>query len=382
MSEEKIYTAAIVGCGRIGYSLGHDEKREQPASHTMAFLENPRISLVAGCDSDEEVIKQWHQENQKALIFTSSEEMYKKVKPEIICIAVNEESHLKEAVAAIKTKPKLVILEKPVAVNMDQAFEIKHAAEENGIPIIVNHERRFSEDYLLAKSYMAHIGTLQCIRATLCSSLAVYASSSEETGAYSLLHDGTHLADAILFFLEDLNNPSSTMEILENPVQNNNAASKNDILLNKPLTVDTTKKITVNTLLKRPVLTGIVRDENGKIRQLCAHYSSHICPDVEFFISGRSKYFGFDIEIFGTEGKICIGNGYCKFYKTGESKLYSNLNSLVSDKNLKAPKKTLYFSNMVKNAVDFLDGRQSLKSTLQTGMNALAILEEIKRKIK
>ena len=58
MSEEKIYTAAIVGCGRIGYSLGHDEKREQPASHTMAFLENPRISLVACCDSDEDAIKQ------------------------------------------------------------------------------------------------------------------------------------------------------------------------------------------------------------------------------------------------------------------------------------------------------------------------------------
>ena len=47
-----IYTAAIIGTGRIGFSLGLDKKREQPASHTMALLSNRRIRLVAGCDVD------------------------------------------------------------------------------------------------------------------------------------------------------------------------------------------------------------------------------------------------------------------------------------------------------------------------------------------
>ena len=34
---------------------------------------------------------------------------------------------------------------------------------------------------------------------------------------------------------------------------------------------------------------------------------------------------------------------------------------------------------MIKNAVDFLDNRAPLLSTIQSGINALAVLEEIKR---
>ena len=46
------YTAVIIGTGRIGFSLGLDRKREQPASHTMALLADNRIRLIAGCDSN------------------------------------------------------------------------------------------------------------------------------------------------------------------------------------------------------------------------------------------------------------------------------------------------------------------------------------------
>ena len=37
---------------------------------------------------------------------------------------------------------------------------------------------------------------------------------------------------------------------------------------------------------------------------------------------------------------------------------------------------------MVKNAVDFLDGKAELKSNLQTGINTLRILEDIKNQLK
>ena len=39
------YNAALIGTGRIGFTLGFDSKREQPASHAMALKEN-RIYLV------------------------------------------------------------------------------------------------------------------------------------------------------------------------------------------------------------------------------------------------------------------------------------------------------------------------------------------------
>ena len=85
-----------------------------------------------------------------------------------------------------------------------------------------------------------------------------------------------------------------------------------------------------------------------------------------------------NFDILGTQGRICLGNGYAKFYQRKESKLYTGFYSLTADKSVKIPKKTGYFANMVQNAVDFLDGKDSLKSPLSIAIDDLLVLEEIK----
>ena len=372
------YTAALVGLGRIGYSLGLDKKREQPASHTMALLNNPRINLIAGCDTDSIALSKWQDANKKAVGYSDSANLYARCRPDIVTVAVNENAHLKEAVEAIHAKPKLVILEKPVALNLLEAEKIQQEAEKFQVPVLVNHERRFAEDFKLAKSYMKKIGEIQSIRAELCSSLCVYNPAEEKTGAYSLIHDGTHLVDAVLFFLED-DFPSTLKKIsLEN------LSEKKGGLLSRASDLNNSeKKIkTVNSLLRFPIVTGVFRDEEKNVRQFSAHYSTSKCPDVTIGISGRSRFFGFEISITGTEGRICIGNGYLKLYHREKSSLYSGFYSLLNDRSESLPKKTFYFSNMIQNAVDFLDGKANLRSTLQTGINALSVLEEIKEIIK
>lgn len=372
------YTAALVGLGRIGYTLGLDKKREQPASHTMALLNNPRINLIAGCDTDSIALSKWQDANKKAVGYSDSANLYARCRPDIVTVAVNENAHLKEAVEAIHAKPKLVILEKPVALNLSEAEKIQQEAEKFQVPVLVNHERRFAEDFKLAKSYMKKIGDIQSIRAELCSSLCVYNPAEEKTGAYSLIHDGTHLVDAVLFFLED-DLPSTLKKIsLENPSE-----KKGGLLSRASGLNNSGKKIkTVNSLLRFPIVTGVFRDEEKNVRQFSAHYSTSKCPDVTIGISGRSRFFGFEISITGTEGRICIGNGYLKLYHREKSSLYSGFYSLLNDRSESLPKKTFYFSNMIQNAVDFLDGKANLRSTLQTGINALSVLEEIKEIIK
>ena len=372
------YTAALVGLGRIGYSLGLDKKREQPASHTMALMNNPWINLIAGCDTDSIALSKWQDANKKAVGYSDSANLYARCRPDIVTVAVNENAHLKEAVEAIHAKPKLVILEKPVALNLLEAEKIQQEAEKFQVPVLVNHERRFAEDFKLAKSYMKKIGEIQSIRAELCSSLCVYNPAEEKTGAYSLIHDGTHLVDAVLFFLED-DLPSTLKKIsLENPSE-----KKGGLLSRASDLNNSEKKIkTVNSLLRFPIVTGVFRDEEKNVRQFSAHYSTSKCPDVTIGISGRSRFFGFEISITGTEGRICIGNGYLKLYHREKSSLYSGFYSLLNDRSESLPKKTFYFSNMIQNAVDFLDGKANLRSTLQTGINALSVLEEIKEIIK
>ena len=202
------YTAAIIGTGRIGFTLGFDKKREQPASHTMALLSNKRIQIVAGCDSDAENLVRWHKYVPKASVFSDCKEMLSSVSADIVVVAVNEDAHKSCAIAAIKSNPKLVILEKPVALNTIEGNEIKTAAEEAGVPILINHERRFACDYRIAKNYISKIGAIQTINARLDSGFYVYNPEKESNGEYSLLHDGTHLVDIVMFLLEDCDNPS------------------------------------------------------------------------------------------------------------------------------------------------------------------------------
>lgn len=337
--EKNIYTAALIGCGRIGFSLGFDKKREQPASHTMALLNNKKVKIVAGADKNKENLDAWKKYVKDAKAYDNSQEMYKyfaeNKSPDIIVVAVNEDSHFEECIKAIKARPRLIILEKPVALNSEEAEKIRLMAEENNVPVMVNHERRFAADYNMAKNYMSQIGTLQSVRGELYSGLRIYAKEFEADGAYSLLHDGTHLVDIIRFLLDED--------------------------------------------LPEPVVTGIFKDEKDVVRNFSAHYSTKKCPDVSIYMSGRSRFFSFGLDILGTEGRICLGNGYVKFYKRKESKLYTGFYSLARDRSVSLPRKTGYFSNMIQNAVDFLDGREKLKSPLTEAISDLRALENIKK---
>ncbi len=337
--ETKRYNAVLVGAGRIGFLLGFDKKREQPASHTMALFDNKRINFIAACDPDSQRLEEWHKYAKKhksmALTFATSSELYENVTcADIIVVAVNENAHLEECLKAIEQKPRLVILEKPVALNSEEAQKIKESSIKNNVPVLVNHERRFAADYNKAKELMAQIGDIQWIHASLNSGLRVYGEEFESDGAYSLLHDGTHLVDIVQFLSDE--------ELLQ------------------------------------PQVTNIYRDENNIVRNFTAHFHTETIPDVTVSMSGRSKFFEFSVDITGTLGRICIGNGYFKFYQRKESRLYTGFYSLQSQK-VKLPVKTGYFANMVQNAVDFLDGKAEIKSSLETAVNDLKVLEDIKK---
>lgn len=341
------YKAVLIGAGRIGFSLGLDKKREQPASHTMALIKNKRINLAAAADKNPENLTKWKKyakkHNSDALTFSSSDELYKNFpETDIITVAVNEESHLEECIKAIAQKPKLVILEKPVALNMEEAKKILEASKKQKVPVIVNHERRFSKDYILAKNLLPKIGEIQTVSAELDSGLRVYAPEFEKDGSYSLIHDGTHLVDIVNFLLSDY---------------------------------------LKNEKLEKPAVTGIFKDEKNIVRNFTASYKTKKIPEIQIKMSGRSKFFEFRIEILGTLGKIVVGNGIHEFYLRKESKLYSGFYSLTRQK-AKFPKKTEYFSGMVQNAADFLDGKSAILSPLEDAVEDLRILEEIKVLLK
>ena len=332
----KQYQAAIIGTGRIGFLLGKDRRREQPATHTTALNANKRIKLIAGCDIDGTRLTLWQKENPQAKIFGHIDKLLSETSADIITVAVNEDAHLSTTLKVLNSRPRLVILEKPVALNTEEAYKIKKASDNLNVPVMINHERRFSKDYQLVKKLIEDnkLGNLQLIRGSLWSGMRVYSASQEASGAYSLIHDGTHLVDIVQYLL--------------------------------------------GRQLENPIVSNIIRDNDNSVRQAEVNY---LIDDIGISLtfSGRCKYFGFDLELRFSEGRILIGNGLFQVETKKESPYYSGFFSLLKDKSFKPAKKSGYFSNMVQNAVDFLDNKSPLISTLDDGINTLKTLEDIKK---
>ena len=114
-------------------------------------------------------------------------------KPQIVAVATYPDSHYRYCRLAADCGVPVVVCEKPLADTVRQARNIARL-EKNGPTIITNHERRYSEDYIRARTILSDkkLGNLLSVRAVL------YMSKSKRL-VDVLWHDGTHLADAIMF---------------------------------------------------------------------------------------------------------------------------------------------------------------------------------------
>jgi predicted dehydrogenase len=343
---KKKYRAAIIGAGRIGFTLQFDRKREQPASHSNAFSMNKRIILTSACDIDAVKLKKWKRYYNESKTYDDPCILLENEKPDIVSIAVDEESHLDVFKKVVRHRPRLIILEKPVAPNLKDAFSIYRSSLKYDVPVAVNHERRFSLDYIQAKALIEKkkLGDIHHVYALFSSNVKVYSKDAEKTGDCSLIHDGTHLVDILIFLF--------------------------------------------GVEFNRPEIQRIAINKKKEIRMLSLSFEEKIASGgkngtlFQIEINGEKEYFGFDIEISGSKGKILIGNGYFKFYERKMSPFYKNFHSLVRDHKISRPEETGYFSNMIKNCTDFLDGSTGLVSPLSEGIKTLKILYGIIKKLK
>ncbi|MDR2303079.1 MAG: Gfo/Idh/MocA family oxidoreductase [Treponema sp.] len=184
---------AIVGLGRIASLLEDDSLREKPATHAGAVTANPDCLLVAGCDIDEErrrlFARRW-----QVPVYADAESMLAEHGPEILHIATHPDSHLFYCRLAASCGVPLVVCEKPLADNLKSARSIAALHQSGKIKILTNHERRYSADYIRMKEILdgGNLGALLGARACL------YFGKNRRLNEM-LWHDGTHLADALMF---------------------------------------------------------------------------------------------------------------------------------------------------------------------------------------
>jgi predicted dehydrogenase len=187
--------AAIIGHGRIASLLEDDILREKPCTHAGAIAANEDFLLAAGADIDGDRRRRFA-ERWGVPVYADAAEMLKEEAPRVLVIATHPDSHERYCRLAAAHHVPLVICEKPLAGSLGAARRIARLSRNarGGPVIMVNHERRYSLDYVRAREIIAEgrPGSLLSVDATL--------YMGKESRLLDVLwHDGTHLADAIMF---------------------------------------------------------------------------------------------------------------------------------------------------------------------------------------
>jgi len=135
---------ALIGCGRISFN------------HIAAAKKN-NLEFVAICDLDEKMMR------DKVLKFAlDSVRQYKdyhnlldKEKPELVAIATESGKHAAIALDCIAAGCN-VIIEKPIALSLEEADMIIQKGHEKGVKVCVSHQNRFNRSIQKIKEAIEH----------------------------------------------------------------------------------------------------------------------------------------------------------------------------------------------------------------------------------
>jgi predicted dehydrogenase len=301
--------AAVIGLGRIASLLEEDTLREKPCTHAGAVAANEDCVFTAGCDIDEER-RRLFAEKWKVDVYENAAEMLKVHKPQILSIATHPDSHYRYCRLAADYGVLVVICEKPLADNISEARKIARLSTQGSRTakgshvIITNHERRYSQDYINAKTILDEekLGRLLGVRACL------YMGKNRRL-IDQLWHDGTHLADAVMFLT------SSKLK------HRRRFGAK------------------LNSRSGTAWLEGELRNEKS-------------APPVPVLmeIGAERDHLVFEIEFSCEKGRLRIGNGVFEVWESVPSPYAEKFRSLQNT-GAKFSGPTGYFANMLKDAV-------------------------------
>lgn len=125
---------ALIGCGRIS------------PNHIAAAIAN-NLEIVGLCDLDERNIDDKFAKfklPKDVNRYLDYKEMLDKEKPDLVAIATESGKHAEIALYCIDKGCNLII-EKPIALSLEDADRIIDAAERKGVKVCANHQNRFNK---------------------------------------------------------------------------------------------------------------------------------------------------------------------------------------------------------------------------------------------
>ncbi|HXK65630.1 MAG TPA: Gfo/Idh/MocA family oxidoreductase [Spirochaetota bacterium] len=325
-------TVALIGCGRIGFLLEDDPLRYKPCTH-YGGAKAAKLSITHACDINEKRLNAFSKIAgiPKSHCYTDYQKLLEEVKPSCVIIASWTHTHVPIGIAAAQLGAKVIVCEKPIASNLTQAKAFINACNTHNTTLIINHERRYDYRYnyvkkLIGKNEIGHISSVHGF---------VFTPSKTHqpgSGGGPLLHDGTHLIDIVQYLFGNIAQAQGF-----------------------------TTRYSQDSLY-----------EDYAIAHCMTTSGLHVILEA----GGHRDYFMFELQIFGTKGRIVIGNGYLYLYKPKTSRYYQGFKDLVALE-ITPKGNPDYFVKLYKEAKKCLHKPATVTSSGYDGYKALEVIHAI-----
>lgn len=296
-----VYKAVVIGCGRIGSSFDSNDSGAV-LTHAKALSRHARVNLVAVMDIDNQVAKdagaKW-----KCEYYTDLQQMILDHNPDIISICVPDEFHYEYFLQCLDFKPKAVIAEKPLTLDIKESEEIVEKYKNADIPLFVNYSRRF-DGFMQSLKCRIETGDLGRILNT--------------TIKYTkgILHNGSHAVDIANFLF-------------------------GEFLSGQPL------NSVIDYSEKDPSLSAVLRHER--------------CPELFLIACNERLYSIFEIDIMAEMGRIVFEQSgrVCREYDVRNSTVFKGYRNLYLVKECTTDLNKALL-NLVDNVVQHLDNGEKI----------------------
>jgi len=177
---------AAVGCGGIGLR------------HQQGYMQCPEADLVAVCDIDGAKAKARAQELGISNWYSSIAEMLDNEECQAVDVVTPDHLHFEPVMECLEAG-KHVQCEKPLSLSIDEAEAMVAKAEEMGVELAIDYNRRFAPGYVKAREWFdaGECGNLAYIDMKLSQG----GPASSWKGEYYLLYElETHAIDLLRWF--------------------------------------------------------------------------------------------------------------------------------------------------------------------------------------
>ena len=185
----------IVGCGKIAGSLDNieDVKAGKARSHSSAYYMNNSTQIVGYIDIDFLAAQSLANKYQVDFYSSSLNDAITKLQPHVISVCTPNHTHFDvvNEILVSKSPPALIFLEKPAVTKTEEFKTLIDLSKECGTKIIVNHSRRFDENYKRLKRIIRDRSYGDCFRI-----------DCWYYGGWS--HNGVHVIDTLQYLFSDV----------------------------------------------------------------------------------------------------------------------------------------------------------------------------------